>query len=412
MDLFVDGLSAGTTVAKTFTLVPVRPGSHKLVSKAENDSELPILAQAGQNIFVWQEVKMGLLYARNKLQLVSPQQGESGVLECNLIAASPPPLQPLPATPAQPLVRRPAPSTAPTQQATDAPLHESNAKQLFEREQFAEAASEFEMAFRASNDPSFLYNAAMCYRRAGNAEAALGAYENYLREAPDSPQRATVEARINELKRQLNAESARAQGRSTATNTPPPRSSSQTPPQSTPPSAVHYEPLPAQNQVAEITASDAPDTHAKASATHLGLGYKIGNGLGFAGADIILSPAPHLVFDLQANVFSAATDSGTAQGYGLAPAVQAYFNDPGVSTPYVGAGFVYAALSLNNIRASASGAFFNAGYEWKWNWGMGILLGAGVCYLGSIEATDGYNTISQSGGAHFNVESSLRFMFL
>jgi hypothetical protein len=170
--------------------------------------------------------------------------------------------------------------------------------------------------------------------------------------------------------------------------------------------------LPAQNHVSEITASDAPDAHAKASATHLGLGYKIGNGLGFAGTDLIISPATHLVFDLQANVFSAATDNGTAQGYGLAPAVQAYFNDPGVSTPYVGAGFVYAALSLNNIKASASGAFFNAGYEWKWNWGMGILLGAGVCYLGSIEATNGYNTISQSGGAHFNIESSLRFMFL
>jgi hypothetical protein len=111
MDLFVDGFPAGATVAKAFTLVPVRPGPHKLVSKAENDSELLLLAQPGQNIFVWQEVKMGLLYARNKLQLVPPQQGQAGVLECNLIAAPPPQLPPLPPTapPVQPLVMPPQP---------------------------------------------------------------------------------------------------------------------------------------------------------------------------------------------------------------------------------------------------------------------------------------------------------------
>ena len=118
MDLFMDGLPAGSTVSKTFALVPVRPGPHKFVSKAENDSELPLLAQPGQNIFVWQEVKMGFLYARNKLQLVSPQQGQAGVLECKLIGAPPPPLPallpapPPPAPPAQPSVMPPPPAAA------------------------------------------------------------------------------------------------------------------------------------------------------------------------------------------------------------------------------------------------------------------------------------------------------------
>ncbi len=118
MDLFMDGLPAGTTVSKTFALVPVRPGPHKFVSKAENDSELPLIAQPGQNIFIWQEVKMGFLYARNKLQLVSPQQGQAGVLECKLIAAPPPQLPPLlpaappPAAPPQPPAMPPPPSAA------------------------------------------------------------------------------------------------------------------------------------------------------------------------------------------------------------------------------------------------------------------------------------------------------------
>jgi hypothetical protein len=94
MDLRLDGYSVGTTVAKSFTLLPVRPGYHSLVSESENKSELPFYAQPGETLFVWQEVKMGLLYARTKLQLVSPAEGRAGVGECNLIASPPPSLPP------------------------------------------------------------------------------------------------------------------------------------------------------------------------------------------------------------------------------------------------------------------------------------------------------------------------------
>ena len=87
-----------------------------------------------------------------------------------------------------------------------ASLHEKKAKELFEAELFTEAASEFQMAFKASNDPAFLYNEALCYRRAGSIKLALAAYEDYLRAVPDSPLRSTVEARIKELKRQLAGE--------------------------------------------------------------------------------------------------------------------------------------------------------------------------------------------------------------
>src|SRR5450759_5354287 len=67
-------------------------------------------------------------------------------------------------------------------------------------------------------------------------------------------------------------------------------------------------------------AEEPPHVDPPATATHLGIGYKIGNGLGFLGGDIVVSPIPHVVLDLQANTFSANTSSGTATGFGLAPA--------------------------------------------------------------------------------------------
>jgi hypothetical protein len=114
MDLKLDGAPVGTTVAKSFALLPVRPGQHQLASEAENTSELPFVARPGEVISVWQEVKMGFLYARNKLQIVSPNVGRAGVSECNLIAYPPPPLPLLPPPPAT----APAPPVLP---ATSAP---------------------------------------------------------------------------------------------------------------------------------------------------------------------------------------------------------------------------------------------------------------------------------------------------
>jgi len=114
MDLSLDGIPAGTTVAHTFTLLPVRPGRHSLVSEAENNSELPLFARPGEIIFVWQEVKMGLLYARCKLQLVSPAVGQQGVLDSDLIDYPPPDLPPLPPRPAALPPAPPLPVGAPT----------------------------------------------------------------------------------------------------------------------------------------------------------------------------------------------------------------------------------------------------------------------------------------------------------
>jgi len=87
MDVDFDGKPIGQTVAKSYFALEVAPGKHTLISKAENDSVLDVDAEAGKNYFVWQEVKMGLMYARNKLQIVDEVAGKAGVSECKLIEA-------------------------------------------------------------------------------------------------------------------------------------------------------------------------------------------------------------------------------------------------------------------------------------------------------------------------------------
>ena len=86
MDVSVDGKPMGQTAKKTYIYTEVQPGSHTVSSKAENTSEVTIDAVAGKLYYVWQEVKMGVMYARNKLSLVDEATGKAGVNECNLIA--------------------------------------------------------------------------------------------------------------------------------------------------------------------------------------------------------------------------------------------------------------------------------------------------------------------------------------
>lgn len=69
-------------------------------------------------------------------------------------------------------------------------------------------------------------------------------------------------------------------------------------------------------------------------------------------------------------------------------------------------------LNLREVSASGTGFFANAGYEFRWQSGFGILLGAGVAHLATMSATNGIDTISASGGTYFNLEVGARFMFL
>jgi len=88
IDVDLDGKPVGQTAAKTYFSLEVPPGKHTLSSKAENTDTLDVIAEAGKNYFIWQEVKLGLLFARNKLQFVDEAAGKAGVAECHLIEAT------------------------------------------------------------------------------------------------------------------------------------------------------------------------------------------------------------------------------------------------------------------------------------------------------------------------------------
>lgn len=84
MDVELDGVPIGQTAAKTYLYKEVTPGKHTIASKAENTDTLEIDAKPGTLSYIWQEVKMGLLYARTKLHLMDAAEGRKGVLETKL----------------------------------------------------------------------------------------------------------------------------------------------------------------------------------------------------------------------------------------------------------------------------------------------------------------------------------------
>lgn len=84
MDVMVNGEKIGETAANTYLYKEVAPGKHTISSKAENTDTLEVDLKPGTIAYLWQEVKMGLLYARTKLHLVNEQQGKKGVLETKL----------------------------------------------------------------------------------------------------------------------------------------------------------------------------------------------------------------------------------------------------------------------------------------------------------------------------------------
>ncbi len=84
MSVLLDDKIMGDTAAKTFLVETVEPGKHALVSKTENDARLDFTAEAGKNVYVWQEVKMGLMSARSALHVLEEAEAKPRISECSL----------------------------------------------------------------------------------------------------------------------------------------------------------------------------------------------------------------------------------------------------------------------------------------------------------------------------------------
>lgn len=162
---------------------------------------------------------------------------------------------------------------------------------------------------------------------------------------------------------------------------------------------------------AESPAPGAPEPPAPSK--RLGVGYKLGNGIGFLGADLIVNVVDHVGLDLHGAYFSVETSGGeSGTGYAFAPAVHGELFTGQRSTPYLALGMQYAHLTVGDAAGSGFGGFANIGYEWKWKSGFGIQLGGGVQYLQKVEATSGNLMLMTGGKVNPNIEFGLRYMFL
>lgn len=88
MDVTVDGKAIGQSAAKTYFFLEVEPGKHTITSKSENTDSLTLDTVAGKLYYVWQEVKMGFLFARTKLSLMDEATGKAGINESKLAASN------------------------------------------------------------------------------------------------------------------------------------------------------------------------------------------------------------------------------------------------------------------------------------------------------------------------------------
>jgi hypothetical protein len=108
MTVLLDGKLLGDTAANTFLLAAVDPGKHALVSKTENDANLEFVAEAGKNVYVWQEVKMGVWSARSQLSVMDEASAKPRVGRCSLAIGEMMPPLPQASTPAPAPAKEPA----------------------------------------------------------------------------------------------------------------------------------------------------------------------------------------------------------------------------------------------------------------------------------------------------------------
>ena len=86
MAVAVNGKQAGLTRGRTYLLLQLEPGRHKITSQEQDKTSVTLDVAAGQNYFVWQEVKhtFGTFHYRSQLKLVDEVTGRAGVNECEL----------------------------------------------------------------------------------------------------------------------------------------------------------------------------------------------------------------------------------------------------------------------------------------------------------------------------------------
>jgi tetratricopeptide (TPR) repeat protein len=91
------------------------------------------------------------------------------------------------------------PSHAADARLDSARAHSQEGDAYYKLEKYANAITEYEQAYLAKPDPSFLYNIAQCHRLMGQGPEAIKFYRRFLKDAPTAPNRAVAEKHIRDL---------------------------------------------------------------------------------------------------------------------------------------------------------------------------------------------------------------------
>lgn len=118
-------------------------------------------------------------------------------------------------------------------------------KELYNRSDYEGALKQFHMAYKYSKKPGLLYNMARCHEFLGQLKEAIRYYEEYLQTDPKNA--ATVNARINNLKRRMEHEKP-----TEAPPPPPPKPTPEPVPESVPEPVPEPKPQPIVQKPADV----------------------------------------------------------------------------------------------------------------------------------------------------------------
>jgi hypothetical protein len=85
-NVMCDGTYIGATGGQRFIYTYQTPGMHEFTSKAENTAKLSIDLAAGQVYYIEQIPKLGIIMARNSLNLLDEATGKEKLSACTLSA--------------------------------------------------------------------------------------------------------------------------------------------------------------------------------------------------------------------------------------------------------------------------------------------------------------------------------------
>lgn len=139
----------------------------------------------------------------------------------------------------------------------------------------------------------------------------------------------------------------------------------------------------------------------------VGLGLHPGNFIGPLAFDVIVCPWAHLAFDLQVGYWSLENN---VRGLGVGPQLQWRFLR-GWQTPYMAALFRYEEVWSDGVRADSKGGALIGGWQFRWQSGIGLLLGVGVLYMSSITLSSPSAGYYSSGGTYGTYEVGVRYFF-